>query len=69
MVPEITAKIQNKLLSVGGGGRISKDTICTLSLQSYDRKYLKFIQAKYNTQTFITSLLERTFVWKEILEG
>lgn len=54
---------------MGGGGRISKDTICTLSLQSYDRKYLKFIQAKYNTQTFITSLLERTFVWKEILEG
>lgn len=67
--PEITFKIQNKLLLCGGGGKISKNSICSIVLDGYHRKYLKTIKIKYSTETFIASLLENTFVWKDILEA
>ena len=65
---EIVLKIQNKLLSCGGGGKISSNNICSVALDGYHKKYLKIIKAKYSIETFVTSLLEDTFVWKHILE-
>lgn len=52
-----------------GGGKISKNSICSIVLDGYHRKYLKTIKIKYSTETFIASLLENTFVWKDILEA
>ena len=52
-----------------GGGKISSNNICSVALDGYHRKYLKTIKIKYSTETFIASLLENTFVWKDILEA